>query len=47
MIRGASFSDFIDQVTSLGHSLEPTHWAIISVAAILVGYFCLKGMNIR
>ena len=46
-IMGETVTKLIHDVTDIGRSLDPIHWAILSGTVLAIGYFCLKGMNIR
>ena len=39
--------NILNQFLHMTQTFGPNEWAIVSLATVVIGYMCLKGMNIR
>ena len=40
-------TNILNKFLSVAETFGPHEWGVISVVTIVIGYMCLKGMNIR
>lgn len=39
--------DILDKLFDVARTFGPHEWALVSVVTLMIGYMCLRGMNIR